>query len=240
MLRNVARASPWRGTRKASTYKRLEELQADASGMTKAFYSLTGMFRPKQFQAAAGEDAYFNLLSQGESQEFFDPKCAAVDKERYYTRFQIKGLHFWLAFVRLRRDTIKRESVSHYLEQMMEHFWEQDAMRKLVEQEKLDLLTALTNQKALQVSWHGLCKKLDAALEGDEKLRSDAMADVLLKNIYSDVATGEAGGEKGPASKWLVGYLLDQIEHHKALPDEVVLRGEFSWAPFAEPWRTSS
>ena len=214
-----------------SAYDKLRKLK-EQPGITSTLYNLVGMFSDKQFQAAAGEDLYFECVKQATHPQFYKPNMANVDKNRYYSTFQVKGLHFWLCHVRLRAPTIQRENVRHLFAQQMEHFWEQDGMRKLVQDEGLELLQALGNQKKLQFSWYGMCDSLDKALE--DECRITSMEQVLLRNVYARDG-GEVEPSYQPAANWLARYLDDQMIHHKTLSDEEVLRGRFSWVPFPQP-----
>jgi hypothetical protein len=91
--------------------------------------------------------------------------------------------------------------------------------------------------KNIQLAWHGCCRNLDEALEAGEP--RDAMAGVLLRNLYVDEEgeplvdeEGEAFAEAVTGARWLADYLLAQRAHLQTLPSDDVLKGRISWVPF--------
>lgn len=209
----------------SSMVERLEQM-ATAPWYRSGFMRLVGMFSDKQFQCAAGEDLHRLCVRQAEDSTFYDPVLGGVDRERFFPRFQIKGLHCWLVHVRTRE--MPRAKCEHLFTELMERFWEYDAMRDIVENEGLELIQALKYQKELQVAWHGMVQSLDIALKVDPP--RDALAEVLRRNIYAG-PEGELPSDAVPASRWLADYLLAQIAQMRTLPDGEVLRGRVSWAP---------
>lgn len=187
---------------------------------------LAGMFSEKQFQCAAGEDLHRLCVKRASDSSIYAPTMGAVDEERFFARFQVKGLHCWLVHVRLRE--MARSKCEHLFNELMERLWEYDAMRDIVEHEGLELLQALKYQKELQLSWHGLVQSLDIALQSEPP--REAMAEVLLRNVYAG-PDGDLPPDARPAALWLADYLLAQVAHARSIPDQEVLRGRLSWAP---------
>lgn len=210
----------------------LESLQSSAWA---PFYRLTGMFSAEQWQNAAGADMYMKVLYQSHATH-----AAVVGKgntpDRYYTRLQIRGLHCWLAHARLREEPIESYRTLFY--GMMEHIWEQVGL-DLTRDLGFGYIEMSKHLKAAQLSWHGLCRSLDDAIDtmdGDEA--REAVSQVLLRNLYVDEdgeplvdeATGEVLPEAKAGSLWLAKYLLMQRSHLKSLPAADVLLGRITWA----------
>eukprot|EP00316_Scyphosphaera_apsteinii_P017711 CAMPEP_0119309636 /NCGR_PEP_ID=MMETSP1333-20130426/15878_1 /TAXON_ID=418940 /ORGANISM="Scyphosphaera apsteinii, Strain RCC1455" /LENGTH=194 /DNA_ID=CAMNT_0007313639 /DNA_START=281 /DNA_END=866 /DNA_ORIENTATION=+ len=172
---------------------------------------------------AAANDMYNLCMQQAAKQIFFDTAAAGVDPERYYTRFQLKGLHCWLCHVRLRMEP--RDACVHLFTDMMETLWE-DAIKQMVKQEKLDLLQASKFLKELQEGWHGMCVALDQAILSEAP--HEAVSTVLLRNVYA-TADGQVPQEHTSRSLWLSDYLLLQVEHMRALLSPEVLLGRISF-----------
>merc|ERR1711869_158453 len=89
--------------------------------------------------------------------------------------------------------------------------------------------------KSTQYSWHGLCRHLDEALT--QAAPRDAMADVLVRNMYVDDegelltdASGEPLAESRQGALELADYLLAQRAHLSSLPAEDVLKGRLTWS----------
>lgn len=211
---------------------RLQQLQAGPWWRT-GLMRLGGMFTDAQYQAAAGEDIHGICRRRGDLSELYDPSSGGVDASRFYTRFQVKGLHCWLVHVRLR--PLPRERVEALVSEVLERLWEYDGMRDAVEGEGLELIQALKYQKELQVSWHGMAQALDEALKQPAGgPQAEALAEVLLRNVYADEEGGIAGSAE-PAALWLAEYLLAQMSHLAALPDDEILLGRLTWAPPPPP-----
>jgi hypothetical protein len=205
--------------------ERLEQM-SELPWYRSGFMRLAGMFSEKQFQCAAGEDLHRVCVQRAADSSLYAPTMGGVDQDRFFPRFQMKGLHCWLVHVRVRE--MPRSKCEHMFNELMEKLWEHDAMRDIVEHEGLDLLQALKYQKELQLSWHGLVQSLDIALQADPP--REAMAEVLLRNVYAD-PDGAVPADARPAARWLADYLLAQVAHVRSIPDQEVLRGRLGWAP---------
>jgi len=139
-----------------------------------ALFRIVGMFTEKQYQAAAGTDLHTLCIQQSADEAFFCEGKADVDSSRFFPRFQVKGLHVWLVHVRLRdMPHEQRMRMSH---EILERFWEIEALQNIVLEEELELLQALKYQKELQLAWHGLATGLDTALKAETP--RDALAEV--------------------------------------------------------------
>ena len=66
---------------------------------------LGGVFTDEQWQAAAGSDMFVNVANQAKAQRPSLMQEGAVP-DRYYTHLQMRGLHCWLAHVRLREEPL--------------------------------------------------------------------------------------------------------------------------------------
>jgi len=211
-----------------SHMKQLERLQ-NLPVPVSSFLRLIGMFTDKRLQTAAGYDMHKSSKTQAGRPEFFEPAYAAVDT-RFYTRFQLLGLHAWLFHTRLRTEP--REKCATQFEEAMEKLWDEVTvdMGKMQELEFLQIIKFL---KELQLGWHGLCKNLDKAVESDDP-RTE-MSQLLLRNVYVDATDGNPLEGCEPAALWLADYLIAQAAHHEQLPSEQVLSGAFTWAPLPPP-----
>lgn len=83
-----------------SMVTKLEEMRA-APWWKSGPMSAMGMFSDQQWQRAAGEDIYRICVVRAAVEDFYDPALGAVDRGRFFCRFQLKGLHFWLVHLRL-------------------------------------------------------------------------------------------------------------------------------------------
>ena len=198
-------------------------------------YRITGMFSEDNWQNAAGADMYMSILYQAHAthEPFLDQ---GKTPDRYYTRLQVRGLHCWLAHLRLRDEPIDRHRTLFY--GLMEHIWEQAGL-DLTRDLGFGYIEMSKHLKAAQLSWHGLCKTLDDALDktDGEELR-EAMSQILLRSVYVDEEgemlvdseTRAPHPEAKAGSLWLADYLLMQRAHLSSLPAEDVLMGRLTWA----------
>ncbi len=191
---------------------------------------LAGTFSPSQWQAAAAADMYVELLAQAEQPHFFCAGHAGLER-RYYTELQVRGLHCWLAYVRL-RDEPKERHHALFVE-LMEKLWQQ-AELDLCRDLGYGYIEMTKHLKAAQHGWHGCSRSLDEALASDEP-RSQVAA-VLARNLYGD-ESGEPLPDELAAvpSGWLADYLMAQVEQLRSLPAEDVLKGRLTWAPPPPP-----
>ena len=214
----------------------LERLQDRTPWWQSSLLRLGGVFSEEQWQAAAGSDMYVNVADQATAQKEVLIRDGAVP-DRYYARLQMRGLHCWLAHVRLRDEP--KEHFSTLFREMMEKVWGQ-AERDLTKEFEMGYVQMAKHIKAAQFSWHGLCKHLDEALEAEAP--REAMSQVLLRNVYVDDEGEPLVDEHGAptpdalaGSRWLADYLLAQRAHLRELPAEAVLKGRLTWAPPPPP-----
>jgi hypothetical protein len=217
--------------KKPNLVAELERLQTQLPWWQSAFLQMSGTFSEDQWQAAAGGDMYVNVLEQSRDRQPDIVRRGALP-DRFYTQLQVRGLHCWLAHVRLRQQP--KESFATLYREMMEHVWDQAAL-DLTRDFGFGFIEMSKHLKNAQLSWHGSCKALDDALETDAP--REAMAAVLLRNMYVD-AEGESlldeAGEHLPeaqeGSLWLADYLMEQRAHLASVADEDVLKGRITWA----------
>jgi len=152
--------------------------------------------------------------------------------DRFYTRLQMRGLHCWLAHVRLRVEP--RDRVETLYREMMEHVWDQASL-DLSRELGFGYVELSKHLKHAQLSWHGCCKALDAALL--EESPHEAVTEVLLRNLYVDPEgepllddTGAPDAAAKSGASWLAQYLLAQRDHLATLSSEEVLKGRLTWA----------
>ena len=215
-----------------SIYAELERLRDTTPWWQATFLRLGGVFSEEQWQAAAGSDMYVNILNQTTKQQPAIATGGGVP-DRFYTQLQMRGLHCWLAHVRLRDEP--KEAYDTLFREMMEKVW-QSAELDLTRDFEMGYVQMAKHIKAAQFAWHGLCKKLDEALEAETP--REAISAVLLRNVYVDEegealvdeASGEPTEEAVSGSLWLADYLMTQRQHLKAVPAEEVLKGRLSWA----------
>lgn len=156
----------------------LERLETKLPWWQTSMLRLTGTFSDAQWQAAAGGDVYMHVLRQSDQDEVLQRGNLP---ERLYTQLQVRGLHCWLAHVRLRTEPKAR--VENLFYSLMEHVWEQ-AQLDMSRQMGMGYIEISKHLKAAQTAWHGSCKALDEALETEPP--QDAVAAVLLRNLYVD------------------------------------------------------
>lgn len=75
-----------------SLVEKLKELESGPWWQS-GFLRLVGTFSNSQWQKAAGNDLRRQCVAQAAEPIFFQPSAAAVDDSRWFTRFQLKGLH---------------------------------------------------------------------------------------------------------------------------------------------------
>lgn len=210
----------------------LERLETQIPSWQTALLRLAGTFSDAQWQGAAGGDMYMNILQQlGEHADGIVERAALPD--RFYTHFQLRGLHCWLAHVRLREEP--KESYAILYRELMEHVWYQVEL-DLTRQFGFGYIEMSKHLKSTQYSWHGLCRHLDEAMT--QAAPRDAMAEVLVRNMYVDDegelladASGEPLAESRQGALELADYLLAQRAHLASLPAEDVLKGRLTWCP---------
>jgi len=215
-----------------SELERLQQLPWWQSGLLR----LGGTFGDEQWQAAAGGDMYLHVLAQSDL-PIFTAEAGGRLPERFYTRLQLRGLHAWVAHVRLREEP--KESHAVLFREMMEHVWDQASLDLshgvVTDGERMGYIEISKHLKASQFSWHGFCKNLDAALASDAP--RDEMTALLVKNMFVDEEGDPLVDEEGApfpeveaGARWLCDYLLAQRDHLAALPADDVLKGRISWA----------
>ena len=197
---------------------------------------LIGMFTDAQWQGAAAGDLYSEILHRSYASHA-EIVAHGVTPDRYYMRLQIRGLHCWLAHARLREEP--KERWIPLFTEMMEYFWNQVGL-DLTNHFNMGFIQMSKHQKASQHGWHGLCRMLDEAMEAEAP--TEAMAEVLLRNMYVDEEgeqlvneAGEHTPEARAGARWLAEYLRSQVAHLRALPAEDVLKGRFTWADVQPP-----
>ena len=192
---------------------------------------LGGVFSDSNRQAAAASDMYMHCVAQASDDQFFAPAAGGLE-DRYYRRFQTKGLHCWLCYARLLQEP---KELSHTIRtDMMEKLWEQvtlDLSEGIDEKEGMDFVTLSKHLKDLQHGWHGFARTMDEALASDDP-RAE-LADALLRNFYADEEGDLGGPEAEAAAARLAEYVQAQLAHLKAIPTEEMLRARISWAPVA-------
>jgi len=188
------------------------------------FLRLSGMFRDKQWQAAAGADMLHRCLQQATCPALFAPNPGGADPTRFFVRFQLKGLHCWVCHVRLRAEPAEQWEV--LFREMMETHWEL-AMIDMTGEEQLEFMMASKFQKELQKAWHGTAKGLDAAIATDDV--REAMSEVLLRNVLAEEDGSQPPHAKA-ASLWLADYLIVQLHQLDSADATEVLAGRIGWA----------
>lgn len=214
----------------------LERMQSEKPAWQVALLRLGGVFSEEQWQAAAGSDMYVNIANQSSVQHPLLVRDAHVP-ERYYTQLQMRGLHCWIAHVRLRQEP--SETFKTMYREMMEKVWQQ-AELDLTREFEMGYVQMAKHIKAAQFAWHGMCKSLDVALEAD--LPREEMGKVLLRNVYVDEdgeplvdENGEPTEDTVAGSLLLADYLLAQRAHLLQLPAEDVLKGRLTWGESPVP-----
>jgi hypothetical protein len=212
----------------------LERLSTQLPWWQSTLLRLGGTFSDSQWQAAAGADTYEDIVQQSSCPGFIGDGAPAALPDRFYTVLQVKGLHCWLAHVRLRQEAKERYEV--LFREMMEKVWDQASLDLSRGEFNMGYIEISKHMKAVQFSWHGTCKALDAALETEEV--RDEMAVVLLRNLYVDEEGEPLVDEHGSplpdaqaGAIWLADYLLSQIAHQQAIPADEALRGQLTWLP---------
>lgn len=205
--------------------ERLENLPWWKSGILR----LAGTFTDKQKQAAAGCDMFVHCYDQAQLPPFYAADGAGLE-DRYYRRFQVKGLLCWLCHVRLRQEP--KESFEHLFHEMMEKVW--DKVNLDLAEQGMDFVHASTHLKDMQLRWHGFARMMDEALAAANP--REEMVGVLRRNMYAD-EDGVVTPEGEAASLRLAHYLQAQIAHLSAIPAESVLKGRITWGPmeFSSP-----
>lgn len=212
----------------------LERLETEIPSWQTALLRLGGTFSDAQWQGAAAGDMYVTIVQRVEQSADSIIDTAALPG-RFYTQFQLRGLHCWLAHVRLREEP--KESFSILYRELMEHVWHQVEL-DLTREFAMGYIEMSKHLKNAQLSWHGMCRNLDAAIE-DSSPR-EAVAAVLLRNMYvddeGDPLVDDTGGvlaasEEG--SLVLADYLLAQRDHLRSLPADDVLKGRLTWSPLS-------
>merc|ERR1711920_46065 len=183
-----------------------------------------GTFTPSQWQRAAGTDMYHSCAKQAKAPRLYSPEEGGVERDRFYGRFILTGLHCWLCHVRLREEP--NEEWESLFREMMETLWE-ETLVGMCKGEGLDLIQASKFQKEMQLGWHGMVIALDKALESETPIES--MQEALVRNVYAD-SEGDVPDTSTSASLWLAEYITAQRTHLAALPAAAVLKGRLSWA----------
>lgn len=215
---------PQKPDRAACLVDRLEALE-QKGGLQLSFMRLIGMFKESQWQKAAGHDLYHQCTRQAMTNaKLYHSDFGGVDSARYFSRFQLKGIHCWLAHVRLREEPAAQ--YKDLFAETMEIFWEL-TIREIVESEGLDLLRALKFQKQLQVTWHGTALALDTAIAAEDP--RDALSEALLRNLYADEDDNIYEASR-PASLWMADYILGEITHQQSISSLEILRGRIGWS----------
>lgn len=216
-------------TQTTSLVDELNRLETQLPWWQSALLRLSGTFTDTQWQAAAGGDMYMNVLKQAVQPALISH---GMFPDRFYTRLQMRGLHCWLAHVRLRVEP--RDRVETLYREMMEHVWDQASL-DLSRELGFGYVELSKHLKHAQFSWHGCCKALDAALL--EESPHEAVTEVLLRNLYVDPEgepllddTGAPDAAAKSGASWLAQYLLAQRDHLATLSSEEVLKGRLTWA----------
>lgn len=197
--------------------ERLENLPWYKSGILR----LVGTFSDTQKQAAAGCDMFVRCYDQAQLPQFYADEGAGLE-DRYYRRFQVKGLLCWLCHVRLRQEP--KESFEHLFHEIMEKVW--DKVNLDLSDQGMDFVHASSHLKDMQLRWHGFARMMDEALAAAHP--REEIVGVLRRNMYAD----EDGGvtpEGDAAAQRLADYVQAQIAHLAAIPTESVLKGRITW-----------